>query len=466
MATAQFSAPGMDDQIALQNIERQRQYAQALRKQSLEPMPAGQMVGQHYVAPSWTQGLAKVLNAYQANNLENQADERQSALADTIHQRNANDMRGISEALRGTPSQSVMAPTNDAAEGGPNVTVPGKGPDMSRAMDLMMQSSNPSMNQMGQTLFTSQFMPKESKWEKTSIHNPDGSITHGYVDVNSKQPESTFRPLEGKEMPKLNISDVGGKLQGLNPYTMEAIGQGIEKTSTPDALLSNARAVSEGALNRGVTMRGQDMTDARSRETIGQSVYDTERGVLINKMTGQSTPVTSDGAPIGAKEKALTDSQAKAALFGSRMKNADEIMAKLASGGTEVSLPGATAGMGIGSTINALQTESRQQLDQAKRDFVNAVLRRESGAAISPTEFDSANKQYFPQVGESKAVKDQKANARAIAIRGMLTELPEAQREKLPAQIIGKPQAQNADAPAGFDMSAIQAEIARRRGGK
>ncbi|MDE3021922.1 MAG: hypothetical protein KGI54_08690 [Pseudomonadota bacterium] len=438
MATAQFSAPGMDDQIELQNIARQRQYADALRKQSMEALPQGQMVGNHYVAPSFTQGLAKLLQAHQSGQLESQADEQQRALANSMRERNAGDFRNISEALRGTPGQEVMAPTNDTANS-QNVTLPAKGPDMGLAMDLMMQSNNPTMNQMGQTLFTSQFMPKEAKWEKTSIHQPDGSITHGYVNINSKTPESTFRPLEGKEMPKLSLHDLGGSVQGFNPYTMQAMG-GVAKSNTPDALLTNARTVSEGALNRGVTMRGQNLVDARSRETLGQNVYDPERGMLVNKMTGEAKPVMSgEGAPIGAKDKALTDSQAKAALFGSRMKNADEIMAKLAGSGTQVSVPGSTAGMGIGATINALQPESNQQLDQAKRDFVNAVLRRESGAAISPSEFDSANKQYFPQVGESKATREQKANARAIAIRGMLTELPEAQREKLPAQIIGKP---------------------------
>lgn len=39
-----------------------------------------------------------------------------------------------------------------------------------------------------------------------------------------------------------------------------------------------------------------------------------------------------------------------------------------------------------------------QQYEQAKTNFVNAVLRRESGAKISDEEFDSAEKQYFVQI--------------------------------------------------------------------
>ena len=63
-------------------------------------------------------------------------------------------------------------------------------------------------------------------------------------------------------------------------------------------------------------------------------------------------------------------------------------------------------------------------LDQAKRDFTNAVLRRESGAAIAQSEFDSADKQYFPQIGDSDKVIAQKARARQIAIQGVLAEVP------------------------------------------
>jgi hypothetical protein len=50
---------------------------------------------------------------------------------------------------------------------------------------------------------------------------------------------------------------------------------------------------------------------------------------------------------------------------------------------------------------NYLHSNEYQKFDQAKRDFVNSVLRRESGAAISESEFRNAEKQYFPQPGDS-----------------------------------------------------------------
>jgi hypothetical protein len=127
--------------------------------------------------------------------------------------------------------------------------------------------------------------------------------------------------------------------------------------------------------------------------------------------------------PLPGFQKPLNDVQAKAQLFGTRMMEADKILSDLGKNGKVYSTPGANAPV-IGGVINAMNTEQGQMLDQAKRDFVNAVLRRESGAAIGKSEFESAEKQYFPQIGESDKVIAQKARARKIAIQGILAEVP------------------------------------------
>jgi len=60
-----------------------------------------------------------------------------------------------------------------------------------------------------------------------------------------------------------------------------------------------------------------------------------------------------------------------------------------------------------------------KSFDQARRNFINAQLRRESGAAISASEFDSANAQYFPVPNDPPEVLQQKAQNRAQAIANM-----------------------------------------------
>lgn len=57
-----------------------------------------------------------------------------------------------------------------------------------------------------------------------------------------------------------------------------------------------------------------------------------------------------------------------------------------------------------------------QKYDQAARDFINATLRRESGAAISASEFDNAYKQYLPRPGDDEETLKQKQRNRQATI--------------------------------------------------
>jgi hypothetical protein len=63
-----------------------------------------------------------------------------------------------------------------------------------------------------------------------------------------------------------------------------------------------------------------------------------------------------------------------------------------------------------------ITSNSYQKFDQAARDFINATLRRESGAAISQSEFDNAYKQYLPRPGDDKETLLQKQKNRQATI--------------------------------------------------
>jgi hypothetical protein len=71
---------------------------------------------------------------------------------------------------------------------------------------------------------------------------------------------------------------------------------------------------------------------------------------------------------------------------------------------------------------NMLQSPIIQQQLQAERNFINAVLRRESGAAIAESEFESAEKQYFPVPGDSQEVLAQKKANRDLVSNNLINE--------------------------------------------
>jgi len=60
-----------------------------------------------------------------------------------------------------------------------------------------------------------------------------------------------------------------------------------------------------------------------------------------------------------------------------------------------------------------------QSFSQAQRDFINAQLRRESGAVISPAEFENAERQYFPTPGDNENTIAQKKANRDSAVKAM-----------------------------------------------
>ncbi|CAG9256008.1 hypothetical protein [Paraburkholderia caribensis] len=171
------------------------------------------------------------------------------------------------------------------------------------------------------------------------------------------------------------------------------------------------------------TIRGQDLT--AQTEQRGQNMraldYDSKNGVVVNKVTGQTVQVPGIS---GANN--LTQDQANAVAFGARALDAQGTLRQLEAGGTTNTNPinrvvSALPGVGgtLGAATNWLNSDQQQSYDQAKRNFVSAVLRKESGAAISQDEFANEDKKYFPQAGDSAATIEQKARARDLAIEGL-----------------------------------------------
>ncbi len=124
-----------------------------------------------------------------------------------------------------------------------------------------------------------------------------------------------------------------------------------------------------------------------------------------------------------AKEASLgKDTERQAATFAKRMKESEEQYGGLMGKGYEPSMI-----KDSGYFPDILKGSDQRQAENAKRNFISAVLRKESGAAISPTEFSEANKLYFEQAGDDAAVKAQKAQARADALEGMKLQAGPAQ---------------------------------------
>lgn len=150
-----------------------------------------------------------------------------------------------------------------------------------------------------------------------------------------------------------------------------------------------------------------------------------QRSNIQSQITERNNPVGVTPTISGKPQNA---SQASANGYADRVAEANVIIGNLGSKFTSSTSIG-------GSLPNFLQSGDRQAYEQAKRNFVTAILRRESGAAISPTEFDTAEKQYFPQAGDKSSTVAQKEGARNTAINNLYREA-NVNRPVLPGQII------------------------------
>ena len=165
-----------------------------------------------------------------------------------------------------------------------------------------------------------------------------------------------------------------------------------------------------------------------------------KRGGVVAPTTTPQPVNQPQGVPLKGKSAGLTESQGNATAFGLRMQESHSTLKDLESKGeTSTGVIGGTVGgvvglvpligdkltAGVDNIYNVLPqvmggySPEQQKIMNGRINFITAVLRKESGAAISPGEFVTAEKLYFPRPGDDPSVIKQKQRARELAIKAM-----------------------------------------------
>lgn len=249
-----------------------------------------------------------------------------------------------------------------------------------------------------------------------------------YTDLGDGVAINSYDPQTGE------VSTLGTMTKGVNP----------NQRYSSDTNLEIAGINQEGANYRAGV---QAETARQSRELqaylaeqkaqlssneFTQKVMPDGRVLLFNSQ-GQWKPVIdADGKPMISKpslaDKPLNESQGNSLMYGKRMQTANKILENLEEENDTWDIKGGNLWARV---IPKAGSEDFKKYEQAKRNFINAVLRKESGAAIAESEFDSADKQYFPQIGDTEAVIKQKAANRRQVTSTMLSNVgPEGEAAK------------------------------------
>lgn len=156
--------------------------------------------------------------------------------------------------------------------------------------------------------------------------------------------------------------------------------------------------------------------DIEIKDPSGKLLKESEQ---VNFLKGLKPQKYTSLEDIVLPEK-IPEWKAKSFQYGIRMDQADKIIADMEDKyKNSWSISEYFAPRWIAPEF--LKTADRQKFEQARRNFINAVLRQESGAVISDQEFANAEKQYFPQAWDSDDVINQKRENRRSTIIGMLS---------------------------------------------
>lgn len=304
-------------------------------------------------------------------------------------------------------------------------------------------------------LTTAPVLSTLAKYQKELAALPPGDpMRQTYIDAIAK--ESQFAPTPLSDTARLIAER--DKLPPGSPnralYDRQIADLGATAQNARDRLAFDQRKFAYEQANPGKTIKEITQEDGSTK------VF------AIDNRTGMATQVMMAGAPgaapagggrgaegvpggqvgpgtplVGAaKAGALTEAQGNATAFGMRMKDSHAALKDLENKGvTNTGVIGGTVGgvvglvpligdkltAGVNNIYNVLPqvlggySAEQQQVLNGRINFVTALLRKESGAAISPSEFSTAEKLYFPRPGDDATVIKQKQNARDLAIKAM-----------------------------------------------
>lgn len=207
--------------------------------------------------------------------------------------------------------------------------------------------------------------------------------------------------LEQMRNPTMKPMNVGEGQTLVNPQTGEVIFEGQQKA--PD--LPSAVREYEYAKEQGFPGTFQDWEASKKG---GMSLQ-------VDPATGQVS------FQQGANIKPLTEGQSKDAVYATRAEGALPTLDKYEQALTSL---GDTVAGGVPVVGNMMKSPEFQQAEQAGLEFLQAILRKDTGAAITPAETQEYGKVYLPRPGDTPETIAQKKQSRIRALEAIKAGMP------------------------------------------
>jgi hypothetical protein len=162
--------------------------------------------------------------------------------------------------------------------------------------------------------------------------------------------------------------------------------------------------------------------DANIRQSDAAADYSRRRATTPAAQGGVSVDPETGALIVtpGMSNMKLTEGQSKDIAFLNRASAAN---AKLDADRTAALVSSKNLGRNVPFVGNALQSSSSRQGGQIGKDFIAAVLRKDTGAAVTEQEFDFYSDIFLPQWGDDAASLALKEESRKSFLDGMRSGL-------------------------------------------
>jgi len=296
-----------DYSVEQAKIDRARKYAELMQAQSQEPLQ-GQMAGQFYVAPSWTQGAAKMAQALSGAYVEKKADEDTKKLAERLKtERDQADNRVFAAAsgspnLATDPTRLATARPQWMTDAQPDLVPTPPSREEIRRNTLAAAMSHPDMRGPALAAFLQQQTANpESAFAKI---DPSKFTADSVTKFAQSGNHAVLVPRD-----KMDFQNIGGSLVGLNPFT-GAQGVNIATSMKPGEVASNQLGRDRLGWDQyqfGNLSENQRQSQANDRARLAnqgiETQFNTGQGVGAPQFAGlpQNAPMqftnTGGGAP-------------------------------------------------------------------------------------------------------------------------------------------------------------------------
>jgi len=335
-----------EQMLQQQQILRQQKMAEMLMQQ---PVPQGQMIGNRYVAPSFTQNLASLANVYFGQRGIDKANQAQIDLAKQLRADEASAMADFVQQKQG----------KQGVEGG----IYGPDNQLTKETTADMYGANMELNPQYKQVAPVAAVPA----------NPQAAYANLYSNPKASAAQRQFAFTKMNEGPmKVGVDDVL-----LDPNTFKPIYEGAGKD--PEKIRS-------AAIVLGLDSKPRKDWTAQDRAMIDNQIQKTAR-------SGANTLVMP------------TEGERKAGFMSNildrnilQMQTALGVDPKAVKPNVPASIVSALTGPNLLS--RSMTPEQRQIVEDSQLDVLDAALTLRTGAAYTPVQLTAMRETYFPVLGD------------------------------------------------------------------